>query len=609
MKIASVRNYELIGRIPTSTTCSRVFGELWRGRHATERGDRWVIIRILRFADGVEIERTITEAMRTGGQVPGVLLPFAIAESGREGWLIYPVVAGTSLLEWRLRETLDDATLAAILRVIFQLMGSLHANGKIHGHLRCSNILLTSNGELTILDFGLVHLEPYLSKNNGSVISNSPYYLSPEAVNSGGILNVANKVQADIWNLGILAYELATKSTPTEQYTAQRSAQLIAELKSIPAGILRSHGNEFRDFVSQCLQRDPLSRVTCQQALRDLPFLTNAVSGQARLAMLLSSNLKPNQSSQRDSISPRVVRGLTANPSAAVRYNVPKLVLSNMNRLDETYSSRPSSARCEMGDHSREWFGLSSYRERERERRRKMELSATNKDEIPSRDRSHSDGLNSLNRSRPIWMERIISEGSSRQTTATTTSTRPLSYRGGGDSSSAGPSPRDAARPPRSPQPDDQPFSTTPRTDYIPRSGSLHSHTHSKSSSPLDFVKVDSLEEGDSLMLRTVLSPALNGVLDDVSAGTARNLFEVVTDLQEVVASVDNKMGDATSQFVREVVSYVESSQVAAVRSLATLPPTIALPDESALTVEGMRGYLAHKFISKYVPFSNQADD
>ena len=603
MKIVSVRNYELLGRVPTSTTCSRVFGELWRARHVAERSDRGVVIRILRFADGVEIERTITEAMRTGGQVPGVLTPFAIAESGREGWLVYSKFPGTSLLDWRQRESFDDATLAAILRTVFQLIGNLHANGKIHGHLRCSNVLLTTNGELTILDYGLIHLEPYLSKNSGTVLSNSPYYLSPEAVHSGGIINVANKVQADIWNLGIIAYELATKSTPTEQYTAQRSAQLIAELKSIPAGILRSHSGDFRDFVSQCLQRDPLSRITCQQAMRDLPFLTNAVSSQSRLTMMLSSNnnLKPGQSTQRDSISPRVVRGLTANSSAAVRYSVPKLVLSNMNRSDESYSSRPSSARCEIGDYrEREWFGLLSHRERERERRSKLE--AATRDEIPSRDRSHSDGLN---RSRPIWMERIISEGSSRH------ATRPLSYRGGGDTSSAGPSPRDAARPPRSPQPEEQPFATTPRTDpYIPRSGSLHSHTHSKSSSPLDFVKIDSLEEGDSLMLRTVLSPALNGVLDDVSAGTARNLFEVVTDLQEVVASVDNKMGDATSQFVREVVTYVESSQVSAVRSLATLPPTIPTPEDSAaLTIEGMRGYLAHKFISKYVPFCNQADD
>ena len=78
----------------------------------------------------------------------------------------------------------------------------------IHWDIKADNILLTSNGEAKLADFGVsTKLISTLSSKN-SVIG-TPFWMSPEILSKN---NHTNKT--DIWSIGITAIEMAEKVPP-----------------------------------------------------------------------------------------------------------------------------------------------------------------------------------------------------------------------------------------------------------------------------------------------------------------------------------------------------------------------------------------------------------
>ena len=60
-------------------------------------------------------------------------------------------------------------------------------------------------------------------------------------------------------------------------------------------------------------------------------------------------------------------------------------------------------------------------------------------------------------------------------------------------------------------------------------------------------------------MLETVLLPAMDAVLSDVPAATAERLFTLVSDVQSLSSSIESQWADATTLFVKEMISAIES--------------------------------------------------
>jgi serine/threonine-protein kinase OSR1/STK39 len=159
----------------------------------------------------------------------------------------------------------DEIVIASILHPLLQFLAYFHERRQLHRGIRPSNILLTMDGEVKIGDMesaATLILDGQRRRARFTVIE-SPY-TAPETMMEG----TGYTEKSDIWSVGITAIALATGSTPFDKYQALALVQAIV---TGPTPSLPSQGgysSQLRDFVKQCLHRDPGQRPTAEQLLK-----------------------------------------------------------------------------------------------------------------------------------------------------------------------------------------------------------------------------------------------------------------------------------------------------------------------------------------------------
>ena len=75
-------------------------------------------------------------------------------------------------------------------------------------------------------------------------------YMAPEVIQQQ-----PHGTKADIWSLGISAYEMTTGATPYYQHHPLKALRFI--VNDPPPALHAKYGAKLRDFVSKCLVKDP----------------------------------------------------------------------------------------------------------------------------------------------------------------------------------------------------------------------------------------------------------------------------------------------------------------------------------------------------------------
>ncbi len=126
-------------------------------------------------------------------------------------------------------------TLPLILKVGVQLTAALtatHTHGLIHRDLKPSNVRLLPNGQVKVLDFGLVKpYEPGTAKDfvtitTGGIAFGTPWYMSPEQATFQPL-----DPRTDIYSMGVILYEMATGRPP---FVGDNPLELIDAHRSLP---------------------------------------------------------------------------------------------------------------------------------------------------------------------------------------------------------------------------------------------------------------------------------------------------------------------------------------------------------------------------------------
>ena len=140
-----------------------------------------------------------------------------------------------------------------------------HERGVLHRDIKPSNILIDSEGEPRIADFGLARLLKDPGVTRDGVFLGTPAYASPEQIRGEPLDH-----RSDIYALGIVIFEMATECLPFVGDTISTVlSKHLDEPAPSPAGLEASIPQELSDLIQRCLAKDPSERVQTAAELRD----------------------------------------------------------------------------------------------------------------------------------------------------------------------------------------------------------------------------------------------------------------------------------------------------------------------------------------------------
>jgi formylglycine-generating enzyme required for sulfatase activity/tRNA A-37 threonylcarbamoyl transferase component Bud32 len=169
----------------------------------------------------------------------------------------------------------DDA--ARIMREVASALDYAHKRGVIHRDIKPHNILIQGeSGRVLVTDFGIARTAESSSLTASGMLVGTPAYLSPEQVTGSG-----SDHRADIYALGVMAYEMVTGQPPFSGPTP--TAVLMKRLQGPPPSITKSNPaipQPFEDVIMGCLAQNPAERFqTAGEVVRALGGATPVSAG------------------------------------------------------------------------------------------------------------------------------------------------------------------------------------------------------------------------------------------------------------------------------------------------------------------------------------------
>lgn len=179
-------------------------------------------------------------------------------------------------------QRIPEPVLAGITARILPALAYMHSRHMVHRDIKPANILMSTDGQPKVSDFGIsAFMDNTIAQCH--TFLGTVTYMSPERINGE-----AYSFPADIWALGLTLLECATGKYPYDASggTIQLMIQLMEEDCPLPPAGQCSP--ELRDFVAQCMRKDPWQRPTAEQLMQH-PFITQRGQPPADLRTFMRS--------------------------------------------------------------------------------------------------------------------------------------------------------------------------------------------------------------------------------------------------------------------------------------------------------------------------------
>jgi serine/threonine-protein kinase len=259
-------HYEIVEKIGEGG-----MGAVYRARDTTLGRD--VALKLLPellSGDGERVARLEREAhLLASLNHPNIATLHGLEESNGLKYLVMELVAGETLADRIARGPLSIEECFPIFRQIAEGLEAAHEKGVIHRDLKPANIVITPEGRVKVLDFGLAKAAV---ETPSSDLSKSPT-LTREGTEPGVILGTASYMspeqargkaldrRTDIWSFGCVFYEALTgrKAFPGE--TVPDILALTLEKEPDWTELPTSTPRKIRDLLRWCLEKDPHRRL------------------------------------------------------------------------------------------------------------------------------------------------------------------------------------------------------------------------------------------------------------------------------------------------------------------------------------------------------------
>src|SRR5260370_40837075 len=129
-----------------------------------------------------------------------------------------------------------------------------HRKGVIHGDVKPANMLVTEEGQVKLMDFGMARLASFDAK--ATPLAGTPAYWCPEQ-----IVGKPQDARSDLFSLGVVLYEMVTGKRPFDADSLQGICSRVLSSTPLPP----SHANpsvpsNFDAIVARCIAKDPAAR-------------------------------------------------------------------------------------------------------------------------------------------------------------------------------------------------------------------------------------------------------------------------------------------------------------------------------------------------------------
>jgi TolB-like protein/Flp pilus assembly protein TadD len=236
---------------------------------------------------------------------PGIVTIFSVEESGETRFLAMELVEGESLDSTLASGALPLSRFFDIATPLAEALSAAHERGIVHRDLKPGNVMVTREGRVKVLDFGLARVESPDSKSN---LTNTPTesrsnltaegkvfgtvaYMSPEQARGGKV-----DARSDVFSLGIVLYQMLTGQRPFEGESAvdlitsilrDRPPSVTDLRPDVPATLSR--------VLRRCLEKDPRDRYqTSRDVYNELRELKGEIASGA-LSRATSDSPRPSR--------------------------------------------------------------------------------------------------------------------------------------------------------------------------------------------------------------------------------------------------------------------------------------------------------------------------
>jgi hypothetical protein len=194
---------------------------------------------------------------------PNVIRALAFSEERNAPWLVLERIRGRSLREEiAMSAPFAPEEVMPLLQGFAAALDHLHARGLAHLDVRPENAIVTPDGELKLIDFGVAQAAGATQEPADGGGLDSVAYLAPEQV-CGEPVSAAT----DVFALGCVVYELLTGRPPfaSSEEPATRNAAIRARLEQVPLPPSIARGGDalpawVDDVALGALERDPRQR-------------------------------------------------------------------------------------------------------------------------------------------------------------------------------------------------------------------------------------------------------------------------------------------------------------------------------------------------------------
>ena len=256
-------------------------GEVYRARDTKLGRDAAVKLLLAETAENSQRRQRFEQEARSASALnhPNIVTIYDIGSSDGTVYIAMELVEGRTLRELLVAEPLAIRKLLELGVQIADGLARAHAAGIVHRDLKPENVMVTRDGFVKILDFGLAKLTEPISQERSAVptaiaaatepgvVMGTAGYMSPEQASGQAV-----DFRSDQFTLGAILYEMTSGKRAFQRQTGAET--LVAIIREEPEPIAQANPKApapLRWIVERCLAKDPEDRYASTKDLaRDL---------------------------------------------------------------------------------------------------------------------------------------------------------------------------------------------------------------------------------------------------------------------------------------------------------------------------------------------------